>query len=462
MKAGILACLFCFVFTTPNFALSSPEIRKKFWNGDFQEIISSDFSDDEIDQYYLIWSIGLEGFLNGSKNAYNDLSIQLKEISNTEGISGFIQAEAHFVQALLAFHYRQELDALVHFRSSYRLANKTNTIDSDSNRLIKTRATIHLLLGSVPKEYTWLLDLLGWKGSVATGLQLINEIDETDEFGNEARLIRILYTVFVLDGLPSNSDMKFIQSSDIPLVNLVGVTVAHKLGFSAQPFEFPSLSEHFSHVHYFRAESYLRKGDYPKAIISYELFLKNYKGFNLTGDSRYKIYVAFLLNNKKAMAQQEWEKYATEYPEFHSDKLNVNNPELSPSILSLLKARLAMDGGYFDISENYLKEYENNKRNKGENELEYLYRKARLFHKTNNIITAEEYYRRVIRYSSDPAGEYFLPNSCLQLGAIMESKNRIEEAKKLYEQVLGYTNYPYRSTIERKAKAHLSRITQEE
>ena len=124
---------------------------------------------------------------------------------------------------------------------------------------------------------------------------------------------------------------------------------------------------------------------------------------------------------------------------------------------SLLKARLLFDGGYYAQAEEILmaKPFASFK-----NQLEkteYCYRLGRIYHESNKLSKAIEYFDLTIK-ANYKENEFMAANSCLQLGFIYEKLNFKKLAKTYFDKVLEYKNYDYKNYLQQQAKAAIAKL----
>ena len=99
------------------------------------------------------------------------------------------------------------------------------------------------------------------------------------------------------------------------------------------------------------------------------------------------------------------------------EKRNQPHPQL-------LKSRLLFDGGYHQKALKSLKKINNPILfSNSKHMIEYFYRKGRIYDEIQNIILAEENYKKTINLGRN-ANHFFAAKSALQLGFIHEKKRR--------------------------------------
>jgi hypothetical protein len=126
----------------------------------------------------------------------------------------------------------------------------------------------------------------------------------------------------------------------------------------------------------------------------------------------------------------------------------------------LLKARVLFDGGLYNKSRSILatKEALASLQSKRD-QIEYLYRFARINHAEGDLNAAKKYYAQVITMGkTEPY--YFAANSALQLGLLFEKEENHTQASSYFQLCLSINKYGYSGSIGAKAHAGLKRVTQ--
>jgi tetratricopeptide (TPR) repeat protein len=210
---------------------------------------------------------------------------------------------------------------------------------------------------------------------------------------------------------------------------------------------------------YLKGEIYLHKAEYLNAISSYRWFINHFNGQNGIKDAYYKIGLCYWLNGNKNDATEIFKqaksrgKEASEADKYAARSLSED--EL-PHV-QLTKARYATDGGYYDQAKQVLDSLEPADIPSKRDQVEFYYRRARLSHKTNDLVSAKNFYQESVSLSGD-AEWYYAPNACLQLGYILVSEGDTAQAKSYFLKALSYNNHEYKNSIDSKAKSALAQI----
>jgi hypothetical protein len=125
--------------------------------------------------------------------------------------------------------------------------------------------------------------------------------------------------------------------------------------------------------------------------------------------------------------------------------------------IKLSKMRYYTDGGYYDQARELAGSIKPTDLATLRDNVEFLYRKARLAHKTNDLATAKTAYQQTIDRSGENSW-YFAPNACLQSGYIAVQENNAEVARQFFNKAIAYKKHEYKNSIDSKAKSALAQL----
>jgi TolA-binding protein len=330
---------------------------------------------------------------------------------------------------------------------------------------------MHIILGSAPEKYHWLLDLFGFEGSIDLGIQELREFGiEYPRHAIESDVIlAFIYSYLLQDnetGLdilskhqvqnPSHLLLAYANSS-LHIKNSSGEEALNVI----QSYN-SSASSEFPFFNYQLGNIYQQKGEYQKSTSSFEAFLKRFSGHNYIKDTYFKIGLNYLMENDSlnqekyfGMARDRGQKLT------EADKNAINMLNSAMPNKRILQLRLATDGGYYQRAEELAGYIASQGLANHKDSVEFVYRQARLWHKSGSPDKAIPYYESTIEISVDKQS-YYAPNSALQLGYIYRDQNSSEKATRYFELALSYKNHPYKNSIDNKAKAALSAMKKQE
>ncbi len=380
----------------------------------------------------------------------------------------FLQAELRLHWAFVYLKFGHELDAALHLRQAYQIAETCKQKFPDYLPIRKTTGILEVILGSVPEKYNWVLNLLNMKGSISTGLKDLEKLSASEStLSIEGKILHALVQGFILQQTDlAFEEMKKIldEQKENRFALFLTASLAIKNSKSDVALEMlnaladsvPGIPLYYAD--YLKGEAYLHKGDYLNSIASYRLFLTHHAGQNYKKDAYYKIGLCYWLkgNENDALALfREARKNGKESTEADkSAARSLSEKNLPP--IKLSKIRYFTDGGYYEEAENLLSTITSTDLPSKKDQVEYLYRKARLAHKTNKAEATNLYQQTIDMAALE--NWYFAPNSCLQLGFIYQSQNNLAEAEMFFERALTYKRHEYKNSIDSKARSALAQL----
>jgi tetratricopeptide (TPR) repeat protein len=335
---------------------------------------------------------------------------------------------------------------------------------------------LHVLIGSIPDKFKWMINLAGFSGSIKQGTNEMEYILKATEGNSQFSYIHS-EVVFLLSFMSMNIineneentktiyDIVKTDKNTGPLISFGKASLAMRKGLNDDairiltnridnPNAYP-----FNFLEFMLGSAYLNKLNI-EAIQHFENFVTKFKGKNFIKAAYQRIAWCYLLNNNTAKYNEYIKKVKLYgYTEIDEDK-NAQKEAESGNIpnVYLLKGRLLFDGGYYKKSLDALTEKKPNEVYKAKKDMiEFTYRLGRIYHKLDNNEKAINYYKLTLTIGSY-SPYYFAANSALQLGLIYEKQKDNKTAKIYFEKCLSLNNYEYKYSIEQKAKAGLDRI----
>ncbi len=487
--AGLLSCLFYFTGICAFSQEGQKQIKEKQWEFDNEliqaynlalqfdfeksRIITEKYPDNFGAVYLQHLNDAIQLFLTEDEQEFakfeqlTDERVSLISNGPDNPYKLFYLSEMKLHQTFLQLKFGEELSAAWSFRQSYRATQRNIDSYPDFALNNKINGIQQIIIGSAPQKHQWLLRLLGFEGSVDEGLSKL------EKFSKNASLWKLendVATTFIYSHMMQNSkkSMEIIGNyenliTSHRLINFTFVSVLSKFSRSEEAFHalssfVPSSPFPFPFTSYIEGNLLLQRGDYLQAAEQFILFYDEYKGLNYLKDACYKTGIAYLLSNRPKEANHWFNlsknvKIAiTEGDKYANHALNSVLPDNR-----LIQVRLFTDGGYYEKAEKILEEIQPENLNNPRDKIEYDYRYARLFHKTDQTDKAIPFYQNTINLTYTDQW-YFAPNASLQLGYIYIDLEQPEKAKSYFNKCLTYNNHPYQNSIDNKAKAGLSKI----
>lgn len=388
----------------------------------------------------------------------------------------YTQAEVELQWALIHIKFQSYLTSAIEINKAYTLLEKNQILFPDFSLNKKGLGVLHAIIGTIPDKYKWISKIAGFDGTVKQGIYELSYLFLNSYKQPKSRYLlpeSLFYLNFVTSSLSNdeselNTLCKWQEKLDTiksPLYLFSKINLLKKRGENdkiiglLQNREKSAEQFQFHYLTYLLGEAKLFKLD-CSAIHELENYILNFKGQNYFKSAWLRIAWAHLINGDIDKYKQaisiipktgnlivEEDKYA----ENEAKKTSIPN-------ITLLKARLLFDGGYYSRSLNVLLEKEPSKFATTIKDVsEFYYRLARVYDKTGKTTEALKFYQLTIDKSSG-FYEYFIPNSALQMGLIYEKIGNKEKAKEFFNKSLKMPDCDYKSGIEIKAKAGLLRV----
>lgn len=400
---------------------------------------------------------------------WNDRIELLEDVKPVTADALFALAELRLQWAFTYLKFGHEVDAAWNIRQAYIHVQKCKEKFPEFAPIKKTSGLLDVMLGSIPEKYQWVISMFGMEGSVERGLQELESMQNANtDLSFETAMIYYLTQAFILQQTaPASAGLaKLAQAYPTQrLLLFLAGCVAIKNSESEKALSyFNSLQQNptglaIAYADYQTGEVYLHKGEYKSSIDYYQKFLSAYNGLNYVKDAHYKIGICYWLQGKSKDAQKYFTKAktagneSTEADKYAARSLAENT---TPSV-KLSKLRYATDGGYYEVGEKIIAAISDSDLPSKKDKIEFVYRKARLYHKNRLLADAKKNYFETIKTAGNE-NWYFAPNACLQLGYIFLDEQNEIEAKKYFEKALIYKKHEYKNSIDSKAKSALARL----
>ncbi len=390
----------------------------------------------------------------------------------------YAQAQINLQHGIAAVKAKDYMQAVVNIKKAYSQFEENKRIFPHFKPNHAGIGLLYVLVGSVPESVKWVPGLLGMKGNISHGMQLLHETltynppeNEWPYLFNECAFITTFITfnlagteenIAVLQNILEDQRLK----SELAINPLLIYAVSSFYSYQGRNDKALELLIHrpkgdsyynFRYLDYLTGVAYLNKLDHT-ARVYFLKYVTQFKGKHFIKSAYQHLAWSYLIeydtvNYKKylsrvglfGLAEMENDKEA----DAEAQKRIIPEPEL-------LKARLLFDGGYYSRARDVLNGITIEKLN-NEQKIERLYRMARIYHRQGNIKGAKENY--ILTYNTRRnSRSYFAAYSLLNLGIINEEEGLFDEAVKYYKLCLNMDFDQYKSSIHQKAKAGINRI----
>lgn len=375
-------------------------------------------------------------------------------------------------KAAIAIRFEKNLEAAWDFRKAYLYFKDNRKKFSNFSPNDVYFGLLTTLLGSVPNNYQWLLNIIGMPGDINGGISLVNRyIQSKDPNSKVARNVAMLiypYLVLIFEG-NKNKALEFLEKTDFDFkVNHLHAYMATNIYLGNQQAkrsvdiaEGILKTDAYTNVPFWNYEKgfgYMNQLKLDQSEKEFLLFVQDFKGNFYVKDAYEKLsWIAYLRGDQKKA--QEYRNMVlqkgTAVPD--ADKMAMRNAEsgIWPHPL-LLRARLLSDGGMFRESIDLFKGKSTDDFKSSSDKSEFVYRLARNYDLMGEKELAIKYYNAAISFGKN-VHDYFAPRSALQTALIFEERKDYTKANYYYKVALSMNDYPYKNSIDQKAKSGIYR-----
>ncbi|HKR06058.1 MAG TPA: tetratricopeptide repeat protein [Bacteroidia bacterium] len=390
------------------------------------------------------------------------------------------QAEINLQTAILKIKFQEYLTAAYEFRKGYKLLEENEKKFPGFIPNKKCLGLFHALIGSVPSNYKWLTEILGFRGTIPQGINELRDLLSFSEknpsynyMHDEAMILLMFFEFHLLkngksamelaekitganadDGHQEPGPLKLFAVNSIYLYNGNNEkTISLLSNRDTVTRQFP-----LYYLDFMLGAAKLNNMDFTSEN-NFNFYLAKFKGRSFIKTAHLKLAWIHLLQGDTAGYFQKLKLVKTNGNEFtDEDKQALKQAESKeiPNIY-LLRARLLFDGGYYDraiaeIAGKNISYFPNYK-----DQLEVIYRLARIYDRQGKTEKAIDNYERTIKLG-ETKSFYFAANSALYLGLLYENVPDTVNAVKSYRKCLSLRNHEYQNSIDQKAEAGLNRL----
>ncbi|MCB0586017.1 MAG: tetratricopeptide repeat protein [Phaeodactylibacter sp.] len=385
----------------------------------------------------------------------------------------FVQADIRLQWALVRLRFEDYLGAFTEVSKAYKLLKENEELFPGFMPNKKDLGILHAMVGTIPDSYKWGIKLLsGLDGTITQGRREVEEVlaysQQNDFIFREETVALYAYLLLHLDNEGEEAWRAVAGSSLRPGANpmhcFVMANIAMRTGRNEQAIKLLEQRKRgktffpFPYLDYMLGLAKLRRLDHD-ATPHFQRFILHYQGSNFIKEAYQKMAWQELINgNPKGYERYMQACLANGSPIAGGDKNAQQEAEhgTAPD-LTLLKARLLFDGGYFLKGYRILADRSPENFSYPEGQLEYYYRMGRLLHGLNRYDEALQYYQFTIEKGAG-SPHFYACNAALQMGLIHESKGAYPQARAAFERCLNIEPEEYRTGLHQKAKSGLARI----
>lgn len=384
----------------------------------------------------------------------------------------YFRAELHFQRTLLLFQQGKINDAAFEAKKAYDNYEAVIEKYPDFADAYKGFGMLKMAIGSMPRSYRWLLNILGYSGNTKEGLLFMKKAATESTFSKEEA--QIYYAVAdmsmneMMDGavelLPALYQ-KFPQSPLMMAVYGFSLIQQQQTEKALEVLAQKSAADVYrpALIDYFTAESLFRLNRFEASVIAYQDFLNGFEGNLYKSNALLRLGFALEMIDKRADALAIYQKIQTD-SDFDADKMakRMANYRLQSSFLpqekQLLRAQNAFDSGNWTLALELAEAVLQDTSASLLQQTEAAYRKGRALQKSGEKQLAIVAYQQSVENPADAQAK-FAPWSQYYIGECYEELGDNANARRAYRKSLAFGgNFDYHKSLEQRAQAALSRL----
>lgn len=404
----------------------------------------------------------------------NNLSARLDKMDEGPSASPFFKytkAIINFQWAAVKVKFGYRWDAGWEFRRSYLQvkANKEKFPGFQPNNMLY--GAMQTVVGTIPDGYKWLSNLLGIKGSISSGMNLLygflNSSDAWVPVFKEEAVFYYAYLRFhVLN--EKEETFQYINQQKLDVVNnhlfaymTANLAINNKQSsYAKQIIQQRNLSAEYLQTSIWDLEMGYAKLNHLEndAAVYLQRYINTFKGKFYVKDALQKLSWYCLLQDNIIEAEKYRKLILSKgNTDSDADKQALKEAKSGkwPSLI-LLKARLLNDGGYYKEALAVLQGKNSSNFSLPEEKVEFAYRLGRIYDDLGEEKEAIDAYLITIK-TGEKLKEYFAAKAALQLGFIYEKKGQKNIAIAYYQRCLDMDDHDYKNSLDQKAKAGIER-----
>lgn len=381
-------------------------------------------------------------------NSYEERMEQMDLMDNGTPQNAWLQAEMLFQTGLAQIKFGTRISGVSKMLSSYKRIKDHRQKYPQFWQNQKLTGVFNIILDFIPPFLRWAADLFGFNGDSALGIYQLKEYENKakDVPGLAEESVIITNLGYKLTW-QEEEGFQFMACQD---KNILNVTLVKYLYASSASFTYRNdltlkllaeinqdeLQVKFYGLSYITGRSKLNHLD-KDAWLYLEAFLNEYTVPDYKKDACNRLSYYYFLEGNMQKYEEYKAKVATVGQAMHDrdrEAILESSSTLIPHT-GLLKARLLCDGGYFLQADSIIKSIDPDLLSQSAYQLEYYYRKGRIFQLTGKPDLAIDEYNKVF-YQGRSQPYTFATRSALQLGKIYEEMKNYPLALQWYDHCL--------------------------
>ncbi len=440
--------------------------------------------ENQLTEFIETYALFIEIAINQKEEKYDsfleksNLLLTKLEREKEAPLKRYLMADIYMLRAAIKGLDNSYFSALLEVRTAYQYTTENLKKYPGFTPQLKMAGLLNIVFGSVPEKYSWMLQMVGLKGSINKGFEQLAHLQAEVLTGKYSWLTTESLVIYQFCQLNYGNTQEYLTSLSPNMLKLQdslaktnaiicysAVSLYRHKGDNEKIIKLLESNEllkgyqKFYFLDYLAGEAYLYRMD-NKSITYFNRYLQEFRGTHYRKSALQRMSWYYLIFDNQAKFLEYNKRILTEGNDLlDSDKKALKSAKQGEKPNKyLLKCRLLFDGGYYREAEAVFLVHNPRVVLKTEKEfLEYQYRMGRLYDEWNKDEKAIEFYLKTIENGkNDPS--YFAANSALHLGMLYENRNERDKAKRMYSMVLDLDFDEYHNSITQKARAGLNRL----
>jgi tetratricopeptide (TPR) repeat protein len=399
----------------------------------------------------------------------------IEEIPHESPWYNFAKAEMIAHVAIIKLKNKDYITAAYQLRRSFKLLEENKNDYPNFIPQYKSLGFFHSAISTVPENYTWLVSIAGFNGTLSQG---IRELDKVLNAAKKNHSLSYLYPEALLLRTTTALNFEKDHQKAVQLVNGIDpvfagplkqfITVSAYMSngkHSDEELFFQSESlvnktgDQLYYLYYMRGTMYINKMNLLDAENDFKKYVNSFQGLSFIKSAYQKLAWINLLQNDTT----EYQKYidlVDKNGSLFTDEDKQSQKEYESGVIPnvyLLRSRIYFDGGRYleslsSVTGRPMSDFPSTK-----DQVELTYRIARINEESGRTEQALKYYDKTISIGED-LSYYFAANSALHSAYIYESQGLNEKAELYFKKCLKMRGHDYQNSIDQKAKSGLERI----
>ena len=418
-------------------------------------------------------------FLNENKDeykqAYPDFEQRIKQLEDGPKQSPYHLysiALAHLHKSLIALRFNKNLEAGLDFRKAFLLFKENKKAYPNFSPNDVYLGLMTTVIGTIPKGYQWMANLLGMSGKITEGNALVLKyILSKDAYSNQCRNEALFVYPYLVINNEGNKKKTFKKKkkTDYDFTNNhLHAYMATNLYLNNQQSQKAlqiasdiNPANTYLDLPFWQLEigyAYLNELKLDAAKNALQQFINRFKGQFYVKDAYEKLSWIAYIQGDQAKANSYRSSVVSKGNEVtDADKQALQNAKKGtwPHPI-LLRARLLSDGGYQQQALSVLAGKTSKDFDKDTDKTEFAYRLGRIYDLAGQPDQAIPFYTSAIEKGTNQP-EYFAARAALQIGLIYEQKNNPTLAITFFNTCLEMKNHAFKNSLDQKAKTGIQR-----